>query len=440
MKNLTAALISLGCDKNTVDSERMLGMLANAGIAFTGDLAQADIIIINTCGFLQDAVNESKEEVAHAIEFKRAGTCKALVVTGCAATRYRDEFLQNPDVDVVLGVNEYDQFSARISDVLGLESPDSPASLSVPRVTSTPRHYAYLRIAEGCDKHCTYCTIPSIRGAYTSVPMDYLVAEATLLAENGAKELVLVAQDTSLYGADIYNEQRLHVLLQKLSKIPGIKWLRVLYCYPEHIYSELLAEMAQNDKILQYLDLPIQHSSDKILKLMNRRSTEVQIRENIAKIRNIMPDAVLRTTLITGFPGENKKDFQALCDFVEEIKFNNLGVFAYSREEGTPADKLDDHLQEKTKQDRSNHLMAIQQRVSANKLAQCDGHVYEVVVDGTDENGIYYGRSYMHAPDIDGVIFINSESELEIGEFVQVRIVETWEYDMLGEVVHESAE
>ena len=433
---LSAALISLGCDKNTVDSERMLGMLASAGINFTGNLSQADIIIINTCGFLQDAVDESKEEIENAIKFKRAGTCKALVVTGCAATRYRDEFLQNPDVDVVLGVKEYDQFSQRVADVLGLKNALSPAS---PRIASTPKHYAYLRIAEGCDKHCTYCTIPSIRGAYESVPMDYLVAEATLLAEAGVKELVLVAQDTILYGTDIYSEQHLHTLLQKLSKISGIKWIRVLYCYPEHIYDALLEEMAQNEKVLAYLDLPIQHASDKILKLMNRKSREAQIRENIAKIRAALPDAVLRTTLITGFPGETKKDFQVLHDFISEIKFDNLGVFAYSREEGTPADKLDDHLQEKTKQDRRDLLMALQQEISTNKLANKNGHIYTVVVDGADENGVYFGRSYAHAPDIDGLIFINSEHELEIGEFINVKITETWEYDMMGEALHESA-
>ncbi|MCL2170228.1 MAG: 30S ribosomal protein S12 methylthiotransferase RimO [Defluviitaleaceae bacterium] len=426
--NLKFALISLGCDKNTVDSEVMLGMLAGTGATFVSNLSRADVIIINTCGFLKDAVDESKEKIESAVVYRESGSCRALVVTGCAATRYRAEFEANPHIDLVVGVAEYGEFIPKLSEILGQPmSPNTPA----PRIPSTPKHYAYLKIAEGCDRYCSYCTIPAIRGAYTSRPVEELVEEARYLAGLGVRELILVAQDTTLYGTDIYGEQRLHILLGELAKIEGIHWLRLLYSYPEHIYDELLDVMAREPKVLPYLDLPIQHSSDKILGLMNRKSTERALREIITKIRARVPDIVLRTTLIAGFPGEDKKDFQALCDFIQEMEFERLGVFAYSREEGTPADKLPDHLEEKTKNARRERLMKIQQEISKKKLAKRIGTTLLALVDGAG-----FGRTYGEAPEIDGVVEIAPESTA--GNFVHVKITAASEYDMIGEIYEPS--
>jgi len=438
LQGMKVALISLGCDKNTVDSEVMLGLLAQQGFVLVADPTIAEVIIINTCGFLQDAVGESYQEIQNAIAQKEDGCCRAVIVTGCAAVRYRDEILAVDGVDAVMGVSEYATLISVVQNVLGVTSVVQPLTtdLELLRIPSTPKYYAYLRIAEGCDKNCTYCTIPAIRGSYASRTMPSLLEEAERLAGLGVKELILVAQDTTLYGTDIYEGQKLHALLDKLSKIEGIRWLRLLYCYPEHIYDELLEEMAQNPKILPYIDLPIQHCSDKILKLMGRRSTEASLRKTIAHIRQTVPNVVLRTTLITGFPGETKSDFQTLCKFIEDMKFDWLGVFPYSREEGTPADGLPDHLEEKTKLARYDRLMKIQQGITANNLAERDGRAYEVVVEGVEENGIYLGRSYAEAPDIDGTVFISSDQELEIGEFVQIQIVETWQYEVMGEVVN----
>ncbi|MCL2349913.1 MAG: 30S ribosomal protein S12 methylthiotransferase RimO [Defluviitaleaceae bacterium] len=433
IQNTKVALISLGCDKNTVDSEMMLGMLAQAGAVFTPDLAQANIIIINTCGFLQDAVAESKEEIEAAIAYKKAGTCRAIVVTGCAAVRHRADFEADENIDIVLGVSEYDKL---IPLLVG--SATVPGRPPAARVLSTPKHYAYLRIAEGCNKHCTYCTIPQIRGAYESRPMPEILSEAEYLARLGVKELILIAQDTTLYGTDLGDDQQLHALLNQLSKIDGIKWIRLLYCYPEHIYDDLITEIAINPKVLPYIDMPIQHASDKILKLMNRQSSAEILREKIAAIRAAIPHIALRTTLIVGFPDETKKDFQDLCDFVEEIKFDNLGVFPYSREEGTSADKMDNHLEEKTKLARRDRLMKIQQQISADKLAEKDGRIFEVVIEGEEEQGVYFGRMSAQAPDIDGLTFVSSPRPLNINEIVRVQIIETWEYDMMGEL-YESA-
>ncbi|MCL2234929.1 MAG: 30S ribosomal protein S12 methylthiotransferase RimO [Defluviitaleaceae bacterium] len=437
MSELRVALVSLGCDKNTVDSEVMLGLLASQGFVLTADASQAEVIIINTCGFLQDAVDESYQEIQSAIGQKETGCCRAVIVTGCAAVRYREDILAVDGVDAVMGVNEYANLIPVVQKALGVAAAIQPLTtdLELLRIPSTPKHYAYLRIAEGCDKNCTYCTIPAIRGSYTSRHLESLLEEAKRLADLGVRELVLVAQDTTLYGTDIYEGQKLHVLLDKLSKIEGIHWLRLLYCYPEHIYDDLLAEMAQNPKILPYIDLPIQHCSDKILKLMGRRSTEQSLRDTIAHIRKSVPNVVLRTTLITGFPGETKADFAAMCKFVEDMEFDWLGVFPYSREEGTPADNLPDHLEEKTKLARYDRLMKIQQGATANQLAKRDGRTYEVVVEGAEENGIYFGRSFGEAPDIDGMVFISSHRHLQLGEFVQVRITETFQYEVVGEVV-----
>jgi ribosomal protein S12 methylthiotransferase len=450
-KETKAALISLGCDKNTVDSEIMLGLLNGAGFVLVPDLALAEVIIINTCGFLQDALDESREEIEKAVSFKKSGSCKMAIVTGCAAVRNREEFLANPYVDGVLGVGEYDKLIDTIAGAhcaplhplpVGTTLAAEPLSLGRPlsangaintqRILSTPNHYAYLRIADGCDSHCSYCVIPTIRGPYRSQPIEALLEEARSLVNLGVKELILVAQNTTLYG-----DKQLHTLLKELSKIPNLKWIRLLYCYPEHIYDELIEEIATNPKVLKYIDMPIQHASDKILKLMNRRSTGAKLRELVIKLRRAIPDVVLRTTLIAGFPGEDKKDFKELCDFVKDMKFDHLGVFAYSREEGTAADKLDGHLPEKTKIARMHRLMEIQRSVSKANLAKKAGKVLEVVVGAHSvrpHENTYAARSYAEAPDIDGLIFVQSGKTLNIGDFVKVRITQTFEYDMIGEL------
>ena len=443
---IKVALISLGCDKNRVDSEVMLGFLAGETCVFTPDLTEAAAIIVNTCGFLQDAVAEAREEIQKALEQKRKGRCRAVIVTGCAAHRYKQElFDENTEIDAILGVQEYHRivevmqaaFGSYFSRYVNYDTIDAHRpneNLHLTRILSTPGHYAYLKIAEGCDKTCTYCTIPAIRGPYRSRTMQSLVDEASVLAASGVAELVLVAQDTTLYGTDIYDRQALHELLHELSKIDGIRWLRLLYCYPEHIYDNLIAEMAQNSKVLPYIDMPMQHASDRILKLMGRHSTQADLRAIIAKIRDAIPGITLRTTLIAGFPGETKTDFIELCNFIKEVQFDHLGVFAYSREEGTPADRLDSHMEKKTKQSRAERLMKIQQEVSAAILMDKVGNTMEVLIEGT-QDGISFGRSYADAPEIDGLVYVKSAQPLKAGCFVKVRITDSTEYDLIGEML-----
>ena len=431
LKDIKVALISLGCDKNRVDSEVMLGQLAGEDCVFTPNLAEAEAIIVNTCGFLQDAVAEAREEIEKALEQKRTGLCRAVIITGCAAERYREEFAENSEIDAILGVQEYNQIAEAMANAFGISG--RPQVAPTGRVLSTPSHYAYFKIAEGCDKHCTYCTIPAIRGPYRSRTTESLLDEAVVLAAQGVKELVIVAQDTTLYGTDIYGRQVLHELLRDLAQIDGIHWLRLLYCYPEHIYDELITEMVQNPKVLPYVDMPMQHASDKILKLMGRKSTQEDLRATIVRLRDAIPDITLRTTLIAGFPGETKADFADLCNFIEEIRFDHLGVFAYSREEGTPADKLPGHLEDKTKEARKDRLMRMQQEISADKLLQKVGKVLEVLVEGS-QDGVYYGRSTADAPEIDGMVYIEGAQGLKNGDFVKVRITESTEYDLIGEL------
>jgi len=444
---LRVALVSQGCDKNRVDSEVMLGLLSGAGCSFESDITRADAIIINTCGFLQDAVGEARAAIDDAIAQKQSGKCRAIIVTGCATQRYKGEIFEDfPQIDAVLGVHEYHKLLDVLQGILSMadrfvdfENHDTDGldeSSRHARVLSTPGHYAYLKIAEGCDKKCTYCTIPQIRGPYKSREMASLVQEAAILAEKGVKELVLVAQDTALYGMDIYGRHALHELLAALSKIENVRWLRLLYCYPENIYPELVTEISSNTKILSYIDMPIQHASDKILRLMGRKSSNQNLRDIITDLRLKIPDVTLRTTLITGFPGEDKADFKALYDFVSDIKFDRLGVFTYSCEEGTPAAKLPDHLPDKTKLARKNRIMALQQTVSSQILAAKVGHVMDVLVEGFDsDESLYFGRSAADAPEIDGVVYIDSNSALTIGEFVQVQITQSMEYDLLGVVL-----
>jgi len=430
LSGIKVALILLGCDKNRVDAETMLGRLAGEDCVFTPELSEAEAIIVNTCGFLQEAVAEARQEIDRALEQKLIGRCRCVIVTGCAAERYRDEFTENGEIDAVLGVQEYGRIADVMAGVFG--ATERPQVATTSRVLSTPGHYAYLKIAEGCDKTCTYCTIPAIRGPYRSRDMQSLVDEAAQLAAQGVVELVLVAQDTTLYGMDIYGRQVLHELLQELSKVDGIRWLRLLYCYPEHIYDDFVAEMSRNPKVLPYVDMPMQHAADRILRLMGRRSTQAALRETVNKLRDAIPDVTLRTTLIVGFPGETKADFVEMIDFIKEMKFDRLGVFAYSREEGTPADRLDGHLEEKTKQARADRLMKTQMEVSLGKLKEKVGKVLEVLIEGM-EDGVYYGRGHADAPEIDGLIYVQSKKPLKIGDIIDVKITGSTEYDLIGE-------
>ena len=446
LKGVPVALISLGCDKNTVDSENMLGGLGLAGCIFTNDLAKAQIIIINTCGFLKSAIKESEDNIRLAIKQKDEGVCRAVIVAGCAAERFKAHFLNKFDeIDAIVGVNEYSEIKKITEDALNrtfdkrtdytrLDKHRFNEELFLNRIVSTPKHYAYLKIAEGCDKKCTYCTIPNIRGPYRSRTFDSLIQEARMLAKKGVKELILVAQDTTLYGTDLYDKKRLHELLFELSKIKNIVWIRILYCYPEHIYPELLQEIKNNKKVTKYIDMPIQHSENKILKLMGRQTTKEFIKDIINEIRETIPNISIRTTLISGFPGEEREDFKALCNFVKEMKFDKLGVFPYSREEGTPADKLPDHITERTKNTRAGRIMLVQKEVSENKLKEKVGSIITIVTEG-NENGMYYGRSEFDAPEIDTLVHFASNNDIKIGDFVQVEIQSSDEYDLKGVAV-----
>ena len=445
LKGVFVSLISLGCDKNTVDSENMLGQLGLGGCIFTGDIKKAQIIIINTCGFLQAAIKESELAVNSAIEQKKYGKARVVIVAGCATQRYRDEFMKGiSEIDALIGVAEYSQilgivesaFNKNIDKYINFSETDShrfDESIFLNRILSTPKHYAYLKISEGCDKTCTYCIIPKIRGAYRSRTFDSLIDEAKILADMGVCELILVAQDSTLYGTDIYGYQRLHELLAELSKIDGISLLRILYCYPEHVYPELINEMSKNDKIAKYIDMPIQHASDRVLKLMGRRSNQDKILKTISELRNAMPDISIRTTLITGFPGEEKEDFKILIKFIEDAKFDRLGVFSYSREAGTPADKMQNHIEEKTKEARKNRLMKVQMNVSIQKAMEKIGKIMSAFIESY-EDGFYIARSQYDAPDIDSIIYINSECKLKNGELVNIKIIDSREYDLIGEL------
>ena len=451
IEGIKIALVSLGCDKNLMDSEVMLGLIGEAGCVLVQDRAQADVIIINTCGFLQDAAQESVNHILDAGEYKEKGACRAIVVTGCLAQRYgEDIFEELPCVDAVVGTNDYAQIADAIASVLSgnpytalLGARNMPdEEIMAKRVISTHGYYEYLKIAEGCDNCCTYCTIPRIRGHYRSRKLESLVKEAEMLAAKGVKELILVAQDTSLYGKALYGESSLHILLQKLSAIDGIRWIRLMYCYPEHIYDELIEEMARNPKVVHYIDMPIQHSDDEVLKRMGRRSTRDGLYDTIDKLRDAMPDIAIRTTIITGFPGESKEAFDNMVDFMEEVRFDRLGVFAYSREEDTPADALSGHLPEKLKQKRRDRLMELQQEIAAANATDMVGRELDVIVEeylGDEKR--YIGRSYMDAPFTDGVVFFPCEEKLEPGEFVTVKVTGAAVYDLEGEVVRrESAE
>lgn len=435
--------ISLGCDKNLVDSEVMLGLLDAKGYQMVDDETQADVIVVNTCCFIHDAKEESIRTILEMAEYKETGRLKALVVTGCLAQRYQQEILEEiPEVDAVLGTTSYDQIVRAVEDSLAGKGGVELRSLSeLPqaagkRLVTTGGHYAYLKIAEGCDKHCTYCIIPKIRGNYRSVPMERLLEEAGELAGQGVKELILVAQETTLYGKDLYGEKSLHRLLRELCKINGIRWIRILYCYPEEVDDELIRVIKEEKKICHYLDLPIQHASDGILKKMGRRTSKEQLREVVAKLREEIPDIAIRTTLITGFPGETKEQHEELMEFVDEMEFDRLGVFTYSPEEDTKAADMPDQIPEDTKEERQEELMELQQEIAFDQAEAMIGREVLVMVEGkvVDEDA-YVGRTYRDAPNVDGLIFIHTQEELVSGDFARVKVTGALEYDLIGELI-----
>ena len=435
--------ISLGCDKNLVDSEVMLGLLDKKGYQIVDSEEDADIIVVNTCCFIHDAKEESIQTILEMAEYKKEGKLKALIVTGCLAQRYQQEIIDEiPEVDAVLGTTSYDHIVEAVEEALAgnghvvLEDIDALPEVEEKRLVTTGGHYAYLKIAEGCDKHCTYCIIPKLRGNYRSVPMEKLVAEAKDLAEQGVKELILVAQETTVYGKDLYGEKSLHKLLRELCKISGIQWIRILYCYPEEIYDELIQTIKEEKKVCHYLDLPIQHASDAVLKRMGRRTSKAQLVEIIGKLRKEIPDISLRTTLITGFPGETEEQHEELKDFVDEMEFDRLGVFTYSPEEDTPAATLPDQIPEEVKEDRQAELMELQQEIAFDLAEDMVGREVLVMIEGkvADENA-YVGRTYKDAPNVDGLIFINTDEELMSGDFARVRVTGALEYDLIGELI-----
>ena len=443
MKNKKILFISLGCDKNLVDSEVMLGILADRGFEMTDTEDDADIIIINTCCFINDAKEESINTILEMAEYKKTGPCKALIVTGCLAQRYKQEIVDEiPEVDAVIGTSKYDEIFDAVDQALKgshfLDVDDLDRLPSVPgkRILTTGGHYAHLKIAEGCDKHCTYCIIPKIRGNYRSVPMEQLLAEAASLAEQGVKELILVAQETTLYGVDLYGKKSLHILLKELAKIKGIRWIRILYCYPEEIYPELIETIKTEKKVCHYLDMPIQHASDAILKRMGRRTTKAQLKETVSLLRKEIPDIVLRTTLIAGFPGETQEQHEELMDFVDEMEFERLGVFAYSPEENTPAASMPDQIPEEIKEERRDAILELQQEIAFDKAADMVGRTLYAMIEGkVADEPAYVARTYADSPDIDGYVFVNTGEMLMSGDFVKVKITGSAEYDLIGELV-----
>lgn len=435
--------ISLGCDKNLADSEQMLGILRNKGYEFTDDECEADIIVVNSCCFISDAKEESINTILDMAQCKTHYKCQALIVTGCLAERYKEEIYKEiPEVDAVIGTSSYDAIAEAVEQALEGKKPQVFKDLNrlpdirTERVVTTGGYFAHLKIAEGCDKHCTYCIIPKVRGNYRSVPMENLLRQAKELAEKGVKELILVAQETTMYGKDIYGEKSLHKLLKELCKIQGIQFIRILYCYPEEIYDELIQTMKEEQKICHYLDMPIQHCNDAILKKMGRRTNKKEIQEIVTKLREAIPDIILRTTLITGFPGETEDNFEEMMDFVDEMEFDRLGVFPYSPEEGTPAAEFPDQIDEEVKADRQCEIMELQQDIAFEKSERRIGQEMLAVIEGkvADENA-YIGRTYMDAPNIDGYVFIHTDEALMTGDFVKVKITASSDYDLIGELV-----
>ena len=440
--------VSLGCDKNLVDSEMMLGLLAAGGYAFTDDESEADIVVVNTCCFIGDAKEESINTILEMAQLKESGTIELLIVAGCLAQRYREEIQKEiPEVDAVIGTTAIDEICRTIEELYRgvrqnrYRSLEQKPLTGVERIVTTGGHYAYLKIAEGCDKHCTYCIIPKVRGAYRSVPMESLLAEARRLAEQGVRELILVAQETTVYGQDLYGHKALPELLRGLCAIDGLYWIRLLYCYPEEIDDELIRTIRDEPKICHYLDLPVQHASDRILRRMGRRTDKKALQDIIGKLRREIPDICLRTTLISGFPGETQEEHEELLAFVEEMQFDRLGVFAYSQEEDTDAADMPDQIPEEVKQARRGEIMERQQRIAFAAADRMAGVCVTAMIEGRiAEEDAYVARTYKDAPGVDGFLFINTQRELMTGDFVKVKITASNEYDLIGELTDESAE
>ncbi len=440
--------ISLGCDKNLVDTEMMLGMLTGKGYSITNDEEEADVVVVNTCCFINDAKEESIQTILEMAELKKSGNIKALLVAGCLAQRYREEIqTEIAEVDAIVGTTAIDSIVEALEEVLAgkkqnhIEDINRKPVYDKKRMVTTGGHFAYLKIAEGCDKHCSYCIIPKVRGNFRSIPIESLVAEARQLVEFGAKELILVAQETTLYGKDLYGEKSLPKLLRRLCEIEGLYWIRILYCYPEEITDELIETIRTEEKICHYLDIPIQHASDRILKRMGRRTNQQELRDMIAKLRKAIPDICLRTTLITGFPGETKEDHEELMAFVDEMEFDRLGVFTYSPEEDTPAATFADQVEEEIKTDRQADIMELQQEIAFEKAEEMIGRSVLAMIEGKvpDEHA-YVARTYKDAPNVDGFVFIQTSEELMTGDFVRVKITGSYEYDLIGEIDYEFTE
>ena len=440
---MNVLFISLGCDKNLVDTEVMLGLLAKKGYKMTDDETKADVIVVNSCCFINDAKEESIQTILEMSKYKEEGSLKALIVTGCLAQRYKQEIIDEiPEVDAVLGTTSYDSIVDAIEEALEgksdviMEDLQAIPDVETKRLITTGGHYAYIKIAEGCDKHCTYCIIPKVRGNFRSRRMEDILEEAEYLASQGVKELILVAQETTMYGKDLYGKKSLPELLRKLCKISGIRWIRILYCYPEEITDELIEVMKEEKKICHYLDLPIQHANDDILKRMGRRTSKQELIDIVGKLRKEIPDICLRTTLITGFPGETQEQHEELMAFVDEMEFDRLGVFTYSMEEDTPAANFPDQVDEEVKLDRQAELMELQQEVAFDNTEDMIGKEVLVMIEGkvADENA-YVGRTYKDAPGVDGLIFVNTDEELMSGDFAKVKVTGAMDYDLIGGLV-----
>ena len=449
MEKIKLFCVSLGCDKNLVDTEKMLGVAGGLGVSFTDDETEADAILINTCCFIGDAKEESVNTILDMARYKEEGKCRALIVAGCLAQRYKQEIIDEiPEVDAILGTTSYEEIGnvlTRLFEENGEEKKAEHISCfhdlkelptqAEKRVMTTGGHYAFLKIAEGCDKRCTYCIIPYLRGPYRSVPMEQLLAEARELADNGVRELILVAQETTLYGKDLYGEKSLPKLLHELAQIPGIYWIRIQYCYPEEITDELIQTIKSEEKVCHYLDIPIQHASDRILRRMGRRTHKAELKERISTLRREIPDIALRTTFICGFPGETQEDHEELMEFVDEMEFERVGVFTYSAEEDTPAYSYPDQIPEKVKEERRADVMELQQEIAFEHCENMVGKVLDVMIEGkVADEPAYVGRTYMDAPNVDGLIFVNADEMLMSGDFVRVKVTGANEYDLIGEV------
>ena len=454
MEKIKLFCVSLGCDKNLVDTEKMLGVAGGLGVSFTDDETEADAILINTCCFIGDAKEESVNTILEMARYKEEGKCRALIVAGCLAQRYKQEIIDEiPEVDAILGTTSYEEIGNVLTRLFGEEKEKKEEHISCfhdlkelpetakKRVMTTGGHYAFLKIAEGCDKRCSYCIIPYLRGPYRSVPMEQLLAEARELADNGVRELILVAQETTLYGKDLYGEKTLPKLLHELAQIPGIYWIRIQYCYPEEITDELIQTIKTEEKVCHYLDIPIQHASDRILKRMGRRTHKAELKERIGALRREIPDIALRTTFICGFPGETEEDHEELMEFVDEMEFERVGVFTYSAEEDTPAYSYPDQIPEEVKEERRADVMELQQEIAFEKSESMVGRVLDVMIEGkVADEAAYVGRTYMDAPNVDGYIFVNSGELFMSGDFVRVKVTGSNDYDLIGEVYDESAE